>query len=82
MPGEWGAVCCTYAGLSLPLAVLLLQAAFADLPPELEDAARLEGLNLWQRLRWVLLPLLTPAIASTASPVPYTHLTPPNTLPV
>ena len=55
-----------YAGLSLPLAVLLLQAAFADLPPELEDAARLEGLNLWQRLRWVLLPLLTPAIASTA----------------
>ena len=30
-----------YAGLSLPLAVLLLQAAFADLPPELEDAARL-----------------------------------------
>lgn len=66
----WGnqllALAVPYAGLSLPLAVLLLQAAFADLPPELEDAARLEGLNLWQRLRWVLLPLLTPAIASTA----------------
>ncbi len=66
----WGnqllALAVPYAGLSLPLAVLLLQAAFADLPLELEDAARLEGLNLWQRLRWVLLPLLTPAIASTA----------------
>ena len=66
----WGnqllALAVPYAGLSLPLAVLLLQAAFADLPPELEDAARLEGLNLWQRLRWVLLPLLMPAIASTA----------------
>ena len=55
-----------YAALSLPLAILLLRSALADLPPELEDAARLEGLNLWQRLRFVLLPLLAPAIASTA----------------
>ena len=66
----WGnhllALALPYAGLSLPLAVLLLRAAFADLPAELEDAARLEGLNLWQRLHRVLLPLLAPAIASTA----------------
>jgi multiple sugar transport system permease protein len=54
-----------YTGLSLPLAVLLLRAAFADLPGELEDAARLEGLDLGQRLRHVLLPLLGPALAST-----------------
>ncbi|MCP9792340.1 carbohydrate ABC transporter permease [Vulcanococcus limneticus Candia 3F8] len=66
----WGnqllALAVPYAGLSLPLAVLLLRAALADLPPDLEDAARLEGLNLGQRLRRVLLPLLAPAIASTA----------------
>jgi multiple sugar transport system permease protein len=55
-----------YAALSLPLAILLLRAALADLPPELEDAARLEGLGPLQRLRFVLLPLLAPAIASTA----------------
>ncbi len=54
-----------YTALSLPLAVLLLRAAFADLPAELEDAARLEGLDLGQRLRHVLLPLLGPALAST-----------------
>jgi multiple sugar transport system permease protein len=54
-----------YAALSLPLAVLLLRSAFADLPTELEDAARLEGLDLGQRLRFVLLPLLAPALAST-----------------
>jgi multiple sugar transport system permease protein len=54
-----------YTALSLPLAVLLLSAAFRDLPPELEEAARLEGLNLVQRLRWVLLPLIAPASAST-----------------
>ena len=67
---HWGnqllALALPYSALSLPLAVLLLRAAFADLPPELEDAARLDGLNLWQRLRYVLLPLLAPALGSTA----------------
>ena len=33
---------------------------------ELEDAARLEGLDLWQRLRHVLIPLIAPATASTS----------------
>ena len=55
-----------YAGLCLPLAILLLQASFRDLPLELEEAAVIEGMNLWQRLRWVLLPLMAPAIASSA----------------
>ena len=50
----------------MPLAVLLLLSAFRDLPSELEEAARLEGLGLWQRLRWVLIPLIGPATASTA----------------
>ena len=53
-----------YAGLSLPLAILLLQAAFRDIPLELEEAAVMEGMNLWQRLRWILLPLMAPAMAS------------------
>ena len=55
-----------YAALSQPLAILLLSAAFRDLPIDLEDAARLEGLGLWSRLRWVLIPLIAPATASTA----------------
>lgn len=55
-----------YAALSQPLAILLLSAAFQDLPVDLEDAARLEGLGLWQRLRWILIPLIAPATTSTA----------------
>lgn len=54
-----------YAALSQPLAVLILAAAIRDLPNELEDAARLEGLTLWQRVRWILLPLLGPSLTST-----------------
>ena len=55
-----------YAALSQPLAILLLNSAFSDLPPELEDAAKLEGLSLFQRFRWILIPLISPATASTA----------------
>ena len=55
-----------YAALSQPLAILLLTAAFRDLPLDLEDAARLEGLRLGQRLRYVLIPLIAPALTSTA----------------
>jgi multiple sugar transport system permease protein len=54
-----------YAALSLPLAILLLRAAIHDLPPELEDAAQLDGLNAPRRLTRIVLPLLAPAIAST-----------------
>ena len=55
-----------YAALSQPLAILLLSSAFRDLPIDLEEAATLEGLDLWQKLRWVLIPLITPATTSTA----------------
>ena len=55
-----------YSALSLPLALLLLTAAFEGLPKDLDDAAKLEGMSLVQRLRWVLIPLIAPATASTA----------------
>jgi multiple sugar transport system permease protein len=55
-----------YSALAMPLALLLLTAAFEGLPKDLDDAARLEGLTLGQRLRWVMLPLIAPASASTA----------------
>ncbi len=55
-----------YAGLSLPLAILILTSAFKDLPKDLEEAAKLDGLNLWDRFRWILLPLIGPASGSTA----------------
>mgnify|MGYP003956636787 CR=1 FL=1 len=54
-----------YSGLCMPLAILLLTSAFQDLPMNIEEAAKIEGLNLWQRLRLILLPLITPALAST-----------------
>jgi ABC-type sugar transport system permease subunit len=46
----------------LPFVALILQAALATLPVELDEAAMMDGANSWQRFRYVRLPLLRPAI--------------------
>ena len=60
------ALCLPYCALSLPLALLLLTSAFDGLPKDLDSAAKLEGMSLLSRLRWILIPLITPASASTS----------------
>ncbi len=55
-----------YSALSMPLAILILSSSLNDIPIELEEAAKMEGLNLLQRLRVVLLPLMKPALSSTS----------------
>jgi iron(III) transport system permease protein len=47
---------------SLSLGVQLMKGTFAQLGPELEEAARVGGGNWWQGFRLVLLPLITPAL--------------------
>ncbi len=54
-----------YSALSMPLAILLLSSSFRDLPKDLEEAATLEGLTLLDRFRFILIPLIRPAVAST-----------------
>lgn len=47
---------------SVPFVALILQAALATLPVELDESAQVDGANAWQRLWHVRLPLLRPAI--------------------
>ncbi len=47
---------------SVPFIALILQAALATLPAELEEAAAVDGANAWQRFWLVRLPLLRSAI--------------------
>ena len=46
----------------LPFVALVLQAAMATLPEELDEAAAVDGANAWQRFSQIRLPLLRPAI--------------------
>lgn len=46
----------------MPFVALILQAALAGLPTELEEAASVDGANAWQRFWKIRFPLLRPAI--------------------
>jgi ABC-type sugar transport system permease subunit len=46
----------------MPFVALILQAALATLPVELEEAASVDGANAWQRFWKIRFPLLRPAI--------------------
>jgi ABC-type sugar transport system permease subunit len=47
---------------TMPLIALILQAALAAIPEELDEAASVDGANAWQRFLKIRLPLLRPAI--------------------
>ena len=51
-----------YTGMLLPLAVFLLVGFYQKIPVEVEEAASIDGATLFQRLRYVVLPLSIPAL--------------------
>jgi len=55
-----------YQVFVLPFTIWLLRGFFADVPIELEDAARIDGCTRFQTLRRIYLPLTAPGIAATA----------------
>jgi ABC-type glycerol-3-phosphate transport system permease component len=46
--------------------IFLLRQAFKQIPAELEDAAHIDGANFLQILRYIILPISTPALATVA----------------
>src|SRR5512138_2849085 len=47
---------------TMPFVALVLQAALATLPEDLDEAASVDGANAWQRFWQIRIPLLRPAI--------------------
>ncbi len=56
-----------YIWFQIPRATLTLESAIRKFDWDLDNAARSLGASNWQALRYVLLPLLTPAIVSTVA---------------
>ncbi len=61
-----GALLLSDLSLTLPFTVWILASFMADVPRELEEAAMLDGASAAQILLRIVLPLLWPAIATTA----------------
>ena len=60
-----------YVALNLPIAILILRGTFRGIPPELEEASRIDGADVVQTLILVMLPL---ARAGLASAIVFTFL--------
>lgn len=51
--------------LGVPFFTLLLYSALQDVPSEVKEAARIDGAGPWQRLRFVIVPIILPVIEVT-----------------
>jgi multiple sugar transport system permease protein len=56
----------TYVSYGLPFVIWLMLGFFQDMPPDIEEAAIVDGCSLWQRFRLVVIPLALPGLAVTA----------------
>lgn len=57
----------THVTLGLPIAVWMLRGYVEDIPAALEEAALIDGCGRLGALRWVLLPLIIPAVVAVGT---------------
>lgn len=62
----WAGLILVHASFALPLTIWLLAGFVREIPIEAEEAASVDGAGLVATLRWVVVPLLAPGLASTA----------------
>jgi len=56
----------TYLTFGLPLSIWLLKGFYDNIPPQLEQAARIDGATRFQAFLFVVMPLSSPGIIATA----------------
>jgi multiple sugar transport system permease protein len=60
---EWAKPSLTLLGLwSVGNVMIIFLAAILDVPKHLDESAQLDGAGSWQRMRWVVLPSISPVI--------------------
>jgi raffinose/stachyose/melibiose transport system permease protein len=64
--GNLVAVGFVLAAMSMPISVLLMRTFFLRVPAELEEAARIDGANIGQLLRHIMLPVVSPGLITVA----------------
>ncbi len=60
-----GGLIIVYALMNLPIVVWMLFTFFKEVPNEILEAARMDGAGVWAEMRYLLMPLSLPGIAST-----------------
>lgn len=62
----WAALILAHTSFALPFMIWLLAGFIREIPEEIEHAALLDGAGRLQLLRWIVLPLAAPGLASIA----------------
>jgi multiple sugar transport system permease protein len=62
----WLALILANTSFALPLVIWLLMGFLQEIPPQLEEAAAVDGASRPRAFRWIVLPLLAPGLASAA----------------
>jgi ABC-type glycerol-3-phosphate transport system permease component len=62
----WTGLVLANTSFALPLVIWLLAGFIREIPEELEEAAALDGAGRLRALRWIVLPLAAPGVASAA----------------
>lgn len=55
-----------YTGMNVPLVIWMVRSFMLDIPYEIIEAGKLDGVTLLQEMRYLILPLLVPGLAATA----------------
>jgi sorbitol/mannitol transport system permease protein len=55
-----------YTGMNVPLVIWMVRSFMLDIPHEIIEAGRLDGVTFWQEMRYLILPLIVPGLAATA----------------
>lgn len=55
-----------YTGMNVPLVIWMMRSFLLDIPYEILEAGRMDGVSLLQEFRYVVLPLVAPGLFATA----------------
>ena len=60
-----GALLIMYTAMNLPIAIWMLRSFFEEIPPDVLQAARVDGANVWTEMTRIILPMVTPGLTAT-----------------
>lgn len=55
-----------YTGMNIPLVIWMMRSFLIDVPYEILEAGRMDGVSLFQEFRYLVLPLVAPGLFATA----------------
>ncbi|MBN8592762.1 MAG: carbohydrate ABC transporter permease [Anaerolineae bacterium] len=56
----------SFTAFTIPAGTLIMRAFYAEIPQEIEDAARVDGCSEFQLFLWIMLPIAKPGVVSLA----------------